>query len=52
LIISSTAGKKDGELTAITVLAGVEPILTSPSRNGSTIGGWNLDMGGGMGMTP
>jgi len=52
LIVSSTAGKKDGEVTAITVLAGVEPILTSPSRNASSIGGWNLDMGGGMGMTP
>ncbi len=51
LIIASTAGRDDKSVTAITVLAGVEPILATPSRNRQTfLGMWNLDMGGGMGM--
>lgn len=51
LIISSTAGGTAGEVTAITVLAGVEPILTAPSRNRQTfLGSWNLDTGMSMGM--
>ncbi|MCX6595690.1 MAG: hypothetical protein NTV70_04925 [Acidobacteria bacterium] len=51
LIIASTAGKQSGQVTAITVMAGVEPILTAPSKNRQAmLGGWNLDMGGGGGM--
>jgi hypothetical protein len=53
LIIASTAGKSEAEATAITVLAGVEPMLTAPSQNRQAmLGSWNLDMnmgGGGMG---
>ncbi len=51
VIIASTAGKSDAELTAITILSGVEPILTAPSKNRQMmLGDWNLDMNMGMGM--
>lgn len=52
LIISAPAGKTMGEITATMIVAGVEPILTAPSRNRQSIlGNWNVDMsGGGMGM--
>jgi Cu/Ag efflux protein CusF len=51
LIIASTAGRSAGEVTAITILSGVEPILTAPSRNRQMfMGAWNLDTGMGMGM--
>ena len=52
LIIASTAGADPGRITAITLLAGVEPILTSApkGRQGMVLGNWNLDMGGGMGL--
>lgn len=48
LIISSTAGAQAGTITAITLLAGVEPILTSApkGRQGMALGSWNLGMGG------
>jgi Cu/Ag efflux protein CusF len=48
LIISSTAGADPNKITAITLLAGVEPILTSApkGRQGMVLGDWNL--GGGM----
>jgi len=45
LIISAAAGNDTSEMTAITAIAGVEPILTAPSKNGgaSTVGGsWNF----------
>jgi hypothetical protein len=44
LVISSVAGTDASEVTAITVVAGVEPILTAPSKGGqSAIGGnWNF----------
>jgi len=47
LIISSTVGAQADKITAITVLAGVEPILTSApkGRQGMVLGNWNL--GGG-----
>src|SRR5207247_3672374 len=47
LIISSTVGADPGKITAITLLAGVEPILTSApkGRQGMVLGNWNL--GGG-----
>jgi hypothetical protein len=49
LIISSTAGAEPDKITAITILAGVEPILTSApkGRQGMVLGNWNLG-GGGM----
>jgi Cu/Ag efflux protein CusF len=49
LIISSTAGAEPDKITAITLLAGVEPILTSApkGRQGMALGNWNLGMGGG-----
>ena len=47
LIISSTVGAEADKITAITLLAGVEPILTSApkGRQGMVLGNWNL--GGG-----
>ena len=52
LIVASTAGADPNKITAITLLAGVEPILTSApkGRQGMVLGNWNLDMGGGMGL--
>ena len=52
LIIASTAGVDPGKITAITLLAGVEPILTSApkGRQGMVLSNWDLDMGGGMGL--
>ena len=49
LVISSTAGADPDKITAITLLAGVEPILTSApkGRQGMALGSWNLGMGGG-----
>jgi hypothetical protein len=48
LIVSSTAGADPNKITAITLLAGVEPILTSAPKGqqGMVLGNWNL--GGGM----
>ena len=54
IIISSTAGADPNQITAITLVAGVEPILTAASGSGQRarmLGSWNLDMdmgGGGM----
>jgi len=45
LVISSVAGNDASEVTAITAIAGVEPILTAPSKGGtqSSVGGsWNF----------
>jgi Cu/Ag efflux protein CusF len=46
LIIASTAGSDSSQVTAITLLAGVEPILTAtPAGNRQVLmGSWNLDM--------
>lgn len=45
VIISSTAGADPSRVTAITLVAGVEPLLTAAPR-GSQVGGmWNFDMG-------
>lgn len=47
LIISSTVGAHAGQVSAITILAGVEPILQSAPRSAGNInlGSWSLDMG-------
>ena len=46
LILLGTAGAND-QLAVITMLAGVEPILTKPGTREMSLGGWSL--GGGMG---
>jgi len=53
LIISSTQGADPNQVTAITLVAGVEPILSAAPggrQRASMLGSWNLDMdmGGGM----
>jgi Cu/Ag efflux protein CusF len=54
IIVSSTEGADPGQVTAITLVAGVEPILTAApagSQRARMLGSWNLDMdmgGGGM----
>jgi hypothetical protein len=46
LILLGTTGAND-QLAVITMLAGVEPILTKPGTREMSLGGWSL--GGGMG---
>ena len=52
IIVTSTEGADPGQITAITLLAGVEPILSAAPGSGqraSMLGSWNLDMNmGGM----
>jgi len=53
IIVSSTEGADPGQLTAITLVAGVEPILSAApagSQRARMLGSWNLDMemGGGQ----
>ncbi len=44
LIIATTVGLDSGVVTAITVVAGVDPLLrAAPARQ--VIGGWNMEMG-------
>jgi hypothetical protein len=47
IIVLGTVGKNPDQLNVITMLAGVEPILTKPGTREMGIGGWSL--GGGMG---
>ena len=49
IIVLSTVGSGADNLTAITLLAGVEPILTRPGTREMTLGGWSLGAGGGAG---
>jgi hypothetical protein len=47
IMVSTTAGSDPGRVTAITLLAGVEPLLTaSPSATRDILSGWNLGSGG------
>jgi hypothetical protein len=46
IVVASTVGKASDHIMAITMLAGVEPILRSPGKPEMTLGGWSL---GGMG---
>ena len=52
IIVTSTEGADPGQITAITLLAGVEPILSAApgsSQRASMLGSWNMDMNmGGM----
>jgi len=52
IIVTSTEGVDPGQITAITLLAGVEPILTAApgsSQRASMLGSWNMEVNtGGM----
>ena len=50
IVVLSTEGAAQGNITAITLLAGVEPILTKPGTQEMSLGGWSLDVGGGGGQ--
>ncbi len=47
IIVSSIEGATPNQITAITVVSGVEPILTAPGRKDMALGSWSLDMEGG-----
>ncbi len=47
IVVSSTVGSTPDQITAITLVAGVEPILTAPGRKDMALGSWSLDMEGG-----
>jgi len=50
LMVSTTQGSDPGRVSAIMLLAGVEPLLTaSPSATRDIMSGWNLGGGGGEG---
>ncbi len=49
IIVSSTAGATPDQVTAITLLAGVEPILTKPGAREMSLGAWNVGDGGDLG---
>jgi Cu/Ag efflux protein CusF len=47
IIVSSTEGADPGQVTAITLIAGVEPILSAApagSQRAMMLGSWNMDM--------
>lgn len=44
VIVASTVGTDASEATAITVLAGVEPLLTGPASDRRLSGPWNFDI--------
>jgi transcription antitermination factor NusG len=47
IVVSSTVGAAADKVTAITLVAGVEPILTKPGTREMSLGSW--DLGGGFG---
>ena len=49
IIVSSVAGASADQVTAITLLAGVEPILTKPGTREMSLGDWNMGGGGELG---
>jgi len=50
VMVVSTEGTANGEVTAITLLGGVEPILTAPGgAQGMTLSPWSVGGGGGEG---
>jgi hypothetical protein len=50
IMVSTTQGTDPGRVTAIMLLAGVEPILTAaPNATRDIMSGWNLGGGGGEG---
>lgn len=48
IVVSSTVGASNDKVTAITLFAGVEPILTKPGSREMALGDWNMggDLGG------
>jgi hypothetical protein len=53
VMIVATPGTQDGGVTAITLLAGVEPILEASPKNGQSIlSPWSLSAGGGEAAGP
>jgi len=50
VVVLSTENATPGNVTAITLLAGVEPILTKPGTQEMSLGGWSLDVEGGGGQ--
>ena len=51
IMVSTTQGSDPGRVTAITLLAGVEPLLTaSPTATRDIMSGWNLGGGGDSGQ--
>jgi hypothetical protein len=49
IVVTSTLGADAGRVTAITLVAGVEPILTKPGTREMSLGSWGLEVGGGGG---
>lgn len=49
IVVLSTVGASTDKITAIKLLAGVEPILTKPGTQEMSLGGWSLGGGGGGG---
>lgn len=50
IMVSTTQGSDPGHVTAVMLLAGVEPLLTaSPNATRDIMSGWNLGGGGGEG---
>ena len=47
IVVTSTVGASAGRVTAITLVAGVEPILTKPGTREMSLGSWSLEVGGG-----
>lgn len=45
IVVAGTVGDLTDRVTAITLLAGVEPILTRPGAPGMSLGSWTLDIG-------
>ncbi len=45
IVVSSTVGAAADKVTAIKLLAGVEPILTKPGTQEMSLGGWSLGSG-------
>ena len=54
VVVVSTEGIKPSEVTAVTLLAGVEPILAARPKGSdqNVLGPWNMSMGEGGGGTP
>lgn len=47
VVVTSTQGADASRVTAITLVAGVEPILTKPGTREMSLGSWSLEVGGG-----
>ena len=52
VMIVATAGQREGQATAITLLGGVEPILQASPQGTSILTPWSLNTGGADAGTP